>query len=87
VYRTGFASTKGGCAAAAGAYGPAMASHRPLAGFLAVGCIVLAPLGEALVLTHSADVLGLVLLACGAAAGVAGWVALGMPRTRADIRA
>jgi hypothetical protein len=36
---------------------------------------------------HTAGALGLILLACGAAAGIAGWLALGMPRTRADIPA
>ena len=49
--------------------------------------IVLAAAGEALVLTHVAGALGLILLACGAAAGIAGWVALGAPRTRGDISA
>jgi hypothetical protein len=62
-----------------------MAANRTLAGLLALGTLVLAPVGEALVLTHTAGALGLILLVCGAALGVAGWVALGAPRTRRDI--
>jgi len=38
------------------------------------------------VLMHTAGAVGLILLACGAAAGIAAWVALGAPRTRRDIR-
>src|SRR4029079_2163668 len=63
----------------------AMTSHRVTAGLLALGCILLAILGEALVLTHTAGALGLILLPLGAAAGIGGWIALGMPRHRADI--
>ena len=62
-----------------------MAANRTLAGLLALGTLVLAPVGEALVLTHTAGALGLILLVCGAALGIAGWVALGAPRTRRDI--
>ena len=62
-----------------------MESHRYAAGLLALGCILLAVAGEALVLTHTAGVLGLILLPLGAAAGIGGWIALGTPRTRADI--
>ena len=64
-----------------------MTPNRPLAGLLALATIVLAPGGEALVLLHVAGALGLILLACGAAAGVGGWIALGTPRTRRDISA
>ena len=60
-------------------------SHRYLAGLLALGCILLALAGEALVLTHTAGALGLILLPLGAATGIGGWIALGSPRTRADI--
>ena len=42
---------------------------------------------EVLVLMHIGGALGLIMLACGAAAGVAGWIALGAPRTRRDISA
>ena len=63
-----------------------MSANRALAGLLALVTIVLMVAGEALVLTHTAGALGLILLACGAAAGIAAWVALGAPRTRADIR-
>ena len=63
-----------------------MAANRALAGLLALGTIVLAAGGELLVLTHTAGAAGLILLACGAAAGIAAWVALGAPRTRRDIR-
>ena len=62
-----------------------MSSHRYLAGLLALGCILSALAGEALVLTHTAGALGLILLPLGAAAGIGGWIALGMPRKRADI--
>ena len=62
-----------------------MAANRTLAGLLALATIVLAAGGEALVLAHVAGALGLIMLACGAAAGVAGWIALGAPRTRRDI--
>ncbi len=62
-----------------------MAAKRTLAGLLALAAIVLAAGGEALVLAHIAGALGLIMLACGAAAGVAGWIALGAPRTRRDI--
>ena len=64
-----------------------MVAHRPLAGLLALATIVLAVGGEVLVLMHIAGALGLIMLACGAAAGVAGWIALGAPRTRRDISA
>jgi hypothetical protein len=64
-----------------------MAAHRTVAGLLALGTIVLAVVGEALVLLHVAGALGLILLACGASSAVAGWVALGTPRTRRDISA
>jgi hypothetical protein len=64
-----------------------MVAHRPLAGLLALATIVLAVGGETLVLMHIAGALGLIMLACGAAAGVAGWIALGAPRTRCDISA
>ena len=62
-----------------------MPTHRHAAGLLALGCILLAAAGEALVLTHTAGALGLILLPLGAAAGIGGWVALGTPRTRADV--
>jgi hypothetical protein len=64
-----------------------VSQKRTWAGLLALATLTLAVVGEALVLTHTAGALGLILLACGAAAGVAAWVALGAPRTRADIRA
>ena len=63
-----------------------MTANRALSGLLALGTIVLAAGGELLVLTHTAGAVGLILLACGAAAGIAAWVALGAPRTRRDIR-
>ena len=63
-----------------------VSANRALAGLLALVTIALVVGGEALVLTHTAGALGLILLACGAAAGIAAWVALGAPRTRADIR-
>jgi hypothetical protein len=64
-----------------------MAANRLLAGLLALATMVLAIGGETLVLTHVAGALGLIMLACGAAAGVAGWIALGAPRRRRDISA
>ena len=62
-----------------------MVANRTLAGLLTLATIVFAAAGEALVLAHVAGALGLIMLACGAAAGVAGWIALGAPRTRDDI--
>jgi len=62
-----------------------VAANRPLAGLLALSTIILAAGGETLVLAHLAGALGLIMLACGAAAGIAGWIALGAPRTRNDI--
>jgi hypothetical protein len=65
--------------------GICMVANRTLAGLLALATIVLAVAGEALVLAHVAGALGLIMLACGAAAGVVGWIALGAPRKRDDI--
>ena len=65
----------------------AMAANRTAAGLLALATVVLAAGGETLVLTHTAGAVGLIMLACGAAAGVTGWIALGAPRTRRDIPA
>jgi hypothetical protein len=62
-----------------------VAANRTLAGLLAALTIALAVGGEALVLTHTAGALGLILLSCGAAAGITAWVVLGAPRTRGDI--
>jgi len=62
-----------------------VAVNRTLAKLLALSAIILAAGGEALVLAHIAGALGLIMLACGAAAGVAGWIALGAPRSRRDI--
>ena len=59
-------------------------SNRLLAGALALATLLLAIVGETLVLTHRAGAAGLILLAFGAGAGVAAWAALGTPRTRAD---
>lgn len=64
-----------------------VAANRSVAGLLALATIILAAGGETLVLTHVAGALGLIMLACGAAAGIAGWIALGAPRTRRDISA
>jgi hypothetical protein len=62
-----------------------VAANRSAAGLLALSTIVLAFGGETLVLTHVAGAIGLIMLACGAAAGIAGWIALGAPRRRGDI--
>jgi hypothetical protein len=62
-----------------------MKSHRYAGALLALGCILLVAAGEGLVLTHTAGALGLILLPLGAAAGIGGWIALGTPRTRADV--
>ena len=64
-----------------------MAANRLLAGVLALATIVLAIGGETLVLMHVAGALGLIMLACGAAAGVDGLIALGAPSRRRDISA
>jgi len=68
-----------------GAYARSVAANRTVAGLLALSTIVLAAVGESLVLAHVAGALGLIMLACGAGAGIAGWIALGAPRTRKDI--
>jgi hypothetical protein len=68
-------------------YGLAVPSNRVLASALAAATAVLAVGGEALVLTHRAGALGLMLIALAAAAGVAAWVALGAPARRVDSRA
>ena len=62
-----------------------MAANHSVAGLLALATVILAVGGEALVLTHVAGALGLIMLACGAAAGITAWIALGAPRTRKDI--
>jgi hypothetical protein len=59
--------------------------NRALAGLLALSTFALAGAGEMLVLTHTLGALGLILLPAGAAAGIAAWVALGAPSTRAGI--
>ena len=64
-----------------------MAANRILAGVLVLATVAMAIGGELLVLTHTGGAIGLLLLACGAAAGVAAWVTIGAPRTRADMRA
>ena len=64
-----------------------VARHRALSGLLACFTIVLAAIGETLALLHVAGAIGLFLLVLGAATGVAAWVALGAPRTRADMPA
>ena len=68
-----------------GEYVESVAANRALAGGLVLATILLATIGEILVLTHTAGAAGLLLLPCGAAAGVAAWVVLGSPRRRADI--
>ena len=75
----------GGGSAGGRTYGEGVLPNRALAGLLALSTIALAVAGEALVLTHTLGALGLILLPAGAAAGVAGWVALGAPSTRAGI--
>ena len=64
-----------------------MPANRALPAVLALATIAPAVAGEAIVLTHTAGALGLILLACSAAAGIAAWVAFGAPRTRTDHRA
>ena len=62
-----------------------MTANHSVAGLLALATVILAAGGETLVLTHVAGALGLIMLACGAAAGITAWIALGAPRTRKDI--
>ena len=64
-----------------------MRPNRALAGLLALATIFLAAAGEALVLTHTAGALGLILLALCARGRIVAWIALGAPRTRRDISA
>ena len=63
-----------------------MTRNRLLAGVLAVATIVLAVVGEAIVLTHKGGPLGLVVMAFAAPVGLAAWVVLGAPTTRSDLR-
>ena len=59
-----------------------MSAHHSVAGLLTLATVILAAGGEALVLAHVAGALGLIMLACGAAAGITAWIAFGAPRTR-----
>ena len=62
-----------------------MRPNRPLAGVLALGSIVIAVAAEILAVRNVAGPLGIVLLAVAGLTAVAAWLALGAPRTRADI--
>lgn len=68
-------------------YGVLVTTNRVLAGVLVLATVAMAIGGEVLVLTHTGGAIGLLFLACGAAAGVVAWVTIGAPRTRADMRA
>lgn len=81
---TGGVTRSGEAVAASGGDSGAMPTSRRLAGALALATIVLAVVGEALVLAHAGGALGLVLLAAAAPAGVAGWILLGRPTRRCD---
>lgn len=62
-----------------------MYSNRPLAGILALVTIILAVVGELLVLRHIGDWLGLALLGVAACTAVASWIALGKPVKRSQV--
>ncbi len=65
--------------------GSPMTAHRTMAGLLACVTLVLAGVGEALVLTNTAGPAGLILLGYASLAAAAAWLALGAPRTRRDL--
>jgi hypothetical protein len=62
-----------------------MRRHRPLAGILAVGSVVLAAVGETLALAHAGSALGLALVAAAAPVAIAAWLALGAPIRRCRV--
>ncbi len=64
-----------------------MTRNRGLAGVLALATIVLAVVGEAIVLTHTGGPLGLFVISCAAPVGMGAWVVLGAPTSRSDLRA
>jgi hypothetical protein len=64
-----------------------MRSNRPLAGILALVTVILAVVGELLVLRHIGDWLGLALLGVAVCTAVASWIALGRPVKRSQVGA
>jgi len=62
-----------------------MKSHRPLAGVLALLSVVLGLSGFALVMAQVGGAWAFLLFPASAIAAVAGWLALGAPRTRRDM--
>jgi len=62
-----------------------MPSHRPLAGTLALLSILLGAGGFACVMSHVGGVWALLALPASAIAAVAGFYALGAPRSRRDL--
>ncbi len=62
-----------------------MKSHRPLAGALALLSIVLGAVGFVCVMAHVGGFWPLLAFPASAIAAVAGWLALGAPRTRRDM--
>ena len=64
-----------------------MKAHRPLAGALALLSIVLGAGGFAAVMSHVGGAWPLLAFPAGAIAAVAGWLALGAPRSRRELGA
>jgi hypothetical protein len=62
-----------------------MQSHRPLAGVLALMSILLGAGGFALVMSHVGGFWPLLAFPASAIAAVAGFLALGAPRSRRDL--
>jgi hypothetical protein len=62
-----------------------MASHRPLAGVLALLSIVLGVSGFACVMAHVGGAWAFLAFPASAIAAIAGWLALGAPRSRRDM--
>lgn len=64
-----------------------MKTHRPLAGALALLSILLGAGGFVAVMVHVGGVWALLAFPASALAAVAGWLALGAPRSRRDLAA
>jgi hypothetical protein len=62
-----------------------MNPHRPIAGALALLSIVLGAGGFAAVMAHAGGFWPLLAFPASAVAAVAGWLALGAPRSRRDL--
>lgn len=62
-----------------------MQPNRTLATALALASLAIAAVAEALVVRHVAGALGIAMLVVSGLVATAAWLALGAPRTRADL--